>query len=402
MVGGGRDGIEARFREMSLANQISLITIPQEFTRLCNAVLRAEHGDDFLPIDDDQADGGNDGYLRSERRMFAAHCFKRIQNQGVEAKIKEKMVGDLGKAIALKQAGIWEIETWTFLCNYPISEAIAEIVVPIGAEAGIAASWRGSDFLAEALQRHPEAREQFPGLNVTEIGGQLIALQASVDKLAGEGDSAAGPVGVPRSAAELERVRRHHPPGWEFLLFAGVLLLGKERLETRWHDLEMPPYSVQRHSLDPEGATRLNDSVIQGMLGLIEALNRVFEPEAHEMAFGAVGEPGNAGRIEHFGERVIQTYEGMMDLVESLRDADVPPMFDDLFEAAIRLPNQPLSEIRSFIDDVVLETEKVPAFVADPDPDKKLLHVKATLTLTIDPVVSGEYLAALAALKSPS
>jgi hypothetical protein len=47
----------------------------------------------------------------------------------------------------------------------------------------------------------------------------------------------------------------------------------------------------------------LIDSVVQGILGLIEALNRVFEPEAHE-------------------------------------------------------------------------TEKVPGFVVDPDPDKEPLHVK--------------------------
>jgi hypothetical protein len=35
---------------MSLEAQIQLITVPQEFTRLCNAALAAEYGDDYLPI----------------------------------------------------------------------------------------------------------------------------------------------------------------------------------------------------------------------------------------------------------------------------------------------------------------------------------------------------------------
>jgi hypothetical protein len=66
---------------MSLEAEIGRMTDPQEFMRLCNAVLSAEHGDDFLPIDDDRPDRGNDGYLKSQKRIFAAHCFKRRPEQ---------------------------------------------------------------------------------------------------------------------------------------------------------------------------------------------------------------------------------------------------------------------------------------------------------------------------------
>jgi hypothetical protein len=91
---------------MSVQAQIEIMTNPQEFTRLCNVVLIAEHGDDFLPIDDDRADRGNDGFLKSEQRMFAAHCFKRVQNRSLDAPIRAKMIGDLGKALALKAAEV--------------------------------------------------------------------------------------------------------------------------------------------------------------------------------------------------------------------------------------------------------------------------------------------------------
>ena len=92
-------------RQMSLQSQIEQINVPQEFTSLCNAVRTAKHGDDFLPIDDDRPDCGNDGYLRSQRKIFAGHCFKRVQNRSLDEEIHRKMSGDLHKAINLKKEG---------------------------------------------------------------------------------------------------------------------------------------------------------------------------------------------------------------------------------------------------------------------------------------------------------
>lgn len=153
---------------MNLQAQIELITVPQDFSRLCNAVLRAEYGDDFLPIDDDRSDRGNDGYLKSEKRMFAAHCFKRVQNQSLDREIRHKMVSDLQKAVRLKQEGVWGIEAWTFISNYPIAEAIAKPVIVLGRESNIDVGWRGPDYLAEVLQKYKNVRELFPspGLHV--------------------------------------------------------------------------------------------------------------------------------------------------------------------------------------------------------------------------------------------
>jgi hypothetical protein len=158
---------------MSLRAQIELMTVPQEFTRLCNAVLIAEHGDDFLPIDDDRADRGNDGYLKSEQRMFAGHCFKRVQNQAIDKLIRSKMIGDLGKAIALKRADVWPIDTWTFLSNYAISEQIAAEVVEMGRGAEIDVSWKGPDYFAAALTRHTESAAEFRASKLTSSRSSL-------------------------------------------------------------------------------------------------------------------------------------------------------------------------------------------------------------------------------------
>jgi hypothetical protein len=59
---------------VNLEDQIAQIINPQEFTRLCNAILTAEYGADFQVIDGTRSDEGNDGYLISEKRIIAMYC----------------------------------------------------------------------------------------------------------------------------------------------------------------------------------------------------------------------------------------------------------------------------------------------------------------------------------------
>lgn len=157
------------------------MTNPQEFVRLCNAVLAADHGDDFLPIDDDQKDAGNDGYLKSERRMFAMHCFKRAQKQSINDDIRRKMEGDLKKAIALRDADEWAIDAWTFVSNYPMPEEVGRHVFKLGAKAGIDVSWRGPGDLALGLRRHPELHPEFPELTIDDLAARIEAVQTGGD-----------------------------------------------------------------------------------------------------------------------------------------------------------------------------------------------------------------------------
>jgi hypothetical protein len=168
---------------MNLETLIGLINVPEEFTRLCNGILIADHGDDFLAIDDDRADRGNDGYLKSERRLFAFHCFKRPQKQGLDAAVLRKMQDDLAKAVALRADGSWAIEAWTFISNYPIGEAVARQIMERGRDAAVDVSWRGPTFLATALQRHPAVHDQFPSLQLNQIAGPLSEILAKLESL---------------------------------------------------------------------------------------------------------------------------------------------------------------------------------------------------------------------------
>lgn len=74
------------------------------------------------------------------------------------------MVGDLGRAITLKNEGLWDIEAWTFLSNCRVDEKTGLKVLRMGMQAGIDVSWQGPDFLARVLHEHTSVRGQFPAL----------------------------------------------------------------------------------------------------------------------------------------------------------------------------------------------------------------------------------------------
>lgn len=371
---------------MNLEAQIELITVPQEFTRLCNAVLTAEHGDDFLPIDDDRADHGNDGYRKSTRQVFAVHCFKRIQKQAITDEIRRKVLGDLGKAKTLKEQGLWEIDAWTFLANYPMPEEIGREAVALGAKCGIDASWLGPSFLASALQRHSDVRELFPTLQANEIAEQLDGLRDALDEPQPE-----APNRVPRTLEEKQALLAVRPPGWEYLLFAGCLYLGKQELGLKWRDHELPPYSPKR-SLDSIGeATDYLNGEFNRVNGLIEAMMRVFPQEVQDQAFGTPGEPGDPISIEHFATRIIQTYGELLDWAASLRAVTPPDVLMPAFEIAARMADQPLLEVREFVDNAVREMDRVPSFAASHSEEEEPLTIELELKLTIDEDVSAEF-----------
>jgi len=374
---------------MNLEAQIQLITVPQEFTRLCNAVLEAEHGDDFLVIDDDQADRGNDGYLKSKKSLIAMHCFKRVQNQALETEIRKKMIGDLGKAIALKEEGIWNIDSWIFISNYPISESVARRVVQRGQTGGVEVVWRGPDFLAGALQRHPELRERFPALQANEISERLRELSKSVDATKGIDPAVVGKR-VPRTLQEKEALLLARPDGWEYLLFGSELFLGKESLESKWHDHEIPPHRRYREITDvPEAADYLSDEFKQ-IVGLVEALERIFTREVQEQAFGPPGVEGSGSRIEHLADRVISTYEGILDWAAQLRQIRPPEILAPVFEIAPRMADRPLHEFREFVDDAVSQLDQIPAVLSGGDRQEPFV-IELDLHLALDQEVMAEY-----------
>jgi len=377
---------------MNLPAQIGLITVPQEFTRLCNAILVAEHGNEYLPIDDDRSDRGNDGYLKSEKRLFAAHCFKRVQNQSIDADIRGKMVGDLGKAIALKKEGIWDIVAWTFLCNYKISEEIGARLIQQGQDADIEVSWRGPDELAAGIQKHQVVLDQFPDLQANKISTQLGDIHTSLAALASAVGQSATVVQVTRSPRMPEEQRQlllSRPDGWEYLLFAGVLYQSSKALDGKLRDHELHLSRGPRKHLDMREATGYLKHTFDEVIGALAPMKQLFMPTAIAEAFGEPGEAGEPGRIEHFARRVAGMYEELLDWAATMRNLDVPDPLKRSMELASQFVDKPIEEFRAFIDRTVAETDRLPALLAAADPEP--LTIRLELVVTADAELMAEF-----------
>lgn len=344
---------------MTLASQINGMTVPQEFTRLCNALLIAEHGDDFLQIDDDAPDGGNDGYLTSERRMFAMHCFKRIQNQQIHAEISRKAVGDLGKAIALRAEGIWAIDAWTFTTNYPIPNRIGERLKALGDKNDISVSWRGPEHLEQMFLKHREVLEQFPFLEIADVS---TAIDRLVTTLAPDESPFAG---IPSTLDEEKRLIASQPDFWEYRLFAGILFRRLNELDHRWHDFRLGLPGDRGVSIEDLGeASDYLGQQFARITNYVNSLCRLLESDSQTEAFGRDGEHGDPAAIRHRADRIGDTYEGLLDCAHEIRSAVPPDECSQLFELASDFASHPITQIRDFIVRLHRQIDQLPELLA--------------------------------------
>jgi hypothetical protein len=223
-------------------------------------------------------------------------------------------------------------------------------------------------------------------LHANEIAEQIEGLRNALDE-----PEPQAPDRVPRTQEEQQALLAVRPPGWEYLLFASCLFLGKQQLEFKWRDHELPPYTPRRSLGSIGEATNYLSSEFKRVTGLIEAMMLVFPQEVQEEAFGAPGEPGDPVRIEHFATRIMQTYDELLDWAASLRTVDPPDVLVPPFEMAARWGDQPLLEVREFVDTAVREIDRVPSFIANHTEDDGPLKIDLALTLTTDEEVSAEF-----------
>ncbi|MCP9954697.1 hypothetical protein [Actinomadura madurae] len=366
---------------MNLEAQIELITSPQDFMRLCNTVLLAEHGTDFLPIDDDRPDRGNDGYLKSEKRIFAAHCFKRIQNKALDSEILAKMTSDLRKAIELDNTKDWEVAHWTFLSNYPIPECVAVKVLKMGNAAGIDVSWLGPSYFAEVLHRFSDVRKLFPNLLANEILEKLDNVTQLLESLPTPNENIRTDR-IPTNEAERDALISQAPIGWEYMLFAGVLSMEKERLEDKWRDFCTGYARRNRTYLDEQAARFQLQSIWDDAESIAGGIMSVFNEQVQFDAFGAPGEAGDPNKITHFAKRIISAYEDLLDWASDIRGSVYPSSMKRAAQLAASVATQPAEDIRSFIDQVVSEVERL-LFLLSQDSNEPII-LNASLTLTVN------------------
>lgn len=158
--------------DMTLDEQIAQITDPQEFTRLCNAVLTERYGRDFQVIDGTRADGGNDGYIISEKRITAMYCPIKPERK-TDADYLKKIRGDIAKAQSLRDSGKYEIDNWTFLTPRKLSNDVVAEMRRHAESIGLEATHQESTYLANELLRNKHLIEAFPNLYINDVDAKL-------------------------------------------------------------------------------------------------------------------------------------------------------------------------------------------------------------------------------------
>jgi hypothetical protein len=195
------------------------------------------------------------------------------------------------------------------------------------------------------------------------------------------------PAGVPRTPKQLQALVAARPDGCEFLLFAAVVLQGKNDLELRWRDHQLRLPTADYHRLDEDEVAGYLGAAFGRLSWTISPLERVFAGQ--EDAFGKPGEPGDAALIQHFAGWIIEVYRRLLDWAGTVRSAGVPEEFGLAVELSCQAADLPLEQIRSFIDETVAAVDQLPAKLAAPENEREPIELRLTLTLEADNELMG-------------
>ena len=92
---------------------------------------------------------------------------------------------------------------------------------------------------------------------------------------------------------------------------------------------------------------------------------------------------GTLERIEHVARGVIQIYESMLDWAASLRNVDVLGEYEELLDLTARMLDEPIVQIREFIQNVADEIARIEITVAEASVESPR-EVRLTLTITLE------------------
>lgn len=202
--------------------------------------------------------------------------------------------------------------------------------------------------------------------------------------------SIAARVRVPRTAEEQRQLFAQQPPGWEYLLFAGVLAQGRDALEPKWRDHQLRYVRRAGPALSDAEVPSFIQAAFRELAGLTSNLERILDVEAKERAFGPLGVPGDPVHIEHLGQRLLEMYESLLDWSARIRGTPTSEQFTRVFELLASYADNPITEMRAFIDQYVDEAGRLPERLADQN-DEEPIHLVMYITFDIDKHVSTEF-----------
>lgn len=188
---------------------------------------------------------------------------------------------------------------------------------------------------------------------------------------------------MPRRPEHLAQMLDAKPPGWEWMAFGTQLWLGLAGLHDR--------YEAHRHGGARKGDAELHSKEALPYLSrsleeggrLPKLIDDIFEEVRQERAFGPPGEPGSVDEIRRMANEFISVYVTLMDWSDDVRGTRVPSRFRRSYDAAARLMDGPIEQLRHFVASLADELDVLAEHVASGS--KEQLTITQTLALSIRP-----------------
>jgi TIR domain len=223
----------------------------------------------------------------------------------------------------------------------------------------------------------------------TTTPDQLVNLVLQKIQRPSEQTAARTPLRAPRTPEEQRQLLAQRPPAWEYLHFASVLARGKDALEPKWRDHQVRYARRSGLALSGHEIPAFIQEAANELAGHTNNIERILGSKAQERAFGPPGVSGDPVEIEHLGRLLLDVYENLLDWSARVRGTTTSEHFTRLFELLASFADNPINEMRAFIDQYVAEADSLPERLARENHDP--IHRAVYLTLTLDKRLGAEY-----------
>jgi len=201
----------------------------------------------------------------------------------------------------------------------------------------------------------------------------------SGDQFALPPEAVLAPGRVPTTNYQVHQLLTERPPYWQFLLFAGLLLRGKEDLEPRWLDYERRTVQPTGRLVPAPEALAIASATVERIDTCQKTAVRNFNDAQAGGLFGASGAPPEPASIEYLANRTIAAYKELLDIAAKARQVTVPQELRNLLEMTAYMVDRPLRQIRNWIERTVREMDHIPELVARAGGQNIVLDLSLTL-----------------------
>lgn len=158
--------------------RISEIRNPDLFQSLCQQLLVAEYPDTRI-VDDSSGDRGIDAYIPSTRTLYAMYCPEKTPTP--EKYFRDKVRGDIEKAVTLRDKLGYDISRWIFLTPAPLTESVQRYITDQAQQKGFALGANQSEtHLTDLLAKHRHVRSVFSQLITPDLEAKLEEIHKSL------------------------------------------------------------------------------------------------------------------------------------------------------------------------------------------------------------------------------